>query len=158
MGEIVVGIDGSQGSQLALRWALDQAARRGDMVRAVHAFGPGRLHWGESPPPEVEVRRAAQRIADEAVRSALAATPVDVRVETEIVAANAGGAARVLVAYSRRADLLVVGSRGLGGFAGLMVGSVSEQCVTHALCPVVVIPAAERVGTLAEAELATASS
>jgi nucleotide-binding universal stress UspA family protein len=74
------------------------------------------------------------------------------QVETEVVAAPTGGAARVLVAYSKHADLLVVGSRGLGGFTGLMVGSVSEQCVSHALCPVAVIPPAERVVSLAEAE------
>jgi nucleotide-binding universal stress UspA family protein len=157
MGTIVVGVDGSKGSQRALDWAVSQAARQGATLRAVYAFPPARLRWGMAPPADVEIRRAAKQTLDDAIRTALEANPVDVHIEPEVVAATTGGAARVLVAYSKHADLLVVGSRGLGGFAGLMVGSVSEQCVSHALCPVVVIPAAERVVSLVDADVATVS-
>lgn len=138
---IVVGVDGSPGSTRALMWAAAQAARCDASLRIVTAFlapdlGPEAYEYG---PPSKEVEAAAaeqaRRRAAEAVEQARRVLPAD-RVSTEVLP---GGAAAVLIDQSRQADLLVVGSRGLGGFRGLLLGSVSHECVSHAACPVVVV-------------------
>lgn len=140
MGRIVVGIDGSTESDAALAWALAQARRTGDEVQAVHAWQyPEMGEWMKPNPFELqhdELERDAARVLREALDRA---GPHD-DVAVDAVVGN-GRAVALLLAAAEGAELLVVGSRGRGGFAGLLLGSVSQHCVQHAPCPVVVVPA-----------------
>lgn len=142
MGDIVVGVDGSTNSRAALRWALDEARLRGDRIVAVAAWQfPTYAYTGVAvAPPTAEIEQAAREGLAEAVREEVAAVAgehpgVDI---TQVVLE--GPPAATLIEASRTADLLVLGSRGLGGFRGLLLGSVSHQCSSHARCPVVVVP------------------
>jgi nucleotide-binding universal stress UspA family protein len=135
---IVVGVDGSGQSKLALRWAVNYAKTIGARVRAVIAW-----RWPISmvvtlPVAEVyEPKQAALRTLNAAVAEALGASALsDVEVEAE---ATYGAPVPVLLDEASRAALLVVGSRGHGGFHGLLLGSTGEHCVRHASCPVVVV-------------------
>lgn len=151
MGRIVVGVDGSDASASALRWAVDEARLRQASVEAVHvldatptasAAGAGVGAAGVAPvPPEVmdDVMRESERNAGELLLRMVADLGDTGDVEIEQVVLRQMGPARGLVRRSRGADLLVVGSRGLGGFRELLLGSVSHQCATHALCPVVIL-------------------
>jgi nucleotide-binding universal stress UspA family protein len=135
---IVVGVDGSEQSKAALRWALDEARLRGASIRVVHAWWayPALLPGAPIIATEWEELREG---ADEFVESFVAEVlgePADV--EITAVAVH-GTAAPALVEASQAADLLVVGSRGLGGFTGLLLGSVSQQCAHHAPCPLVIV-------------------
>lgn len=145
MSEIVVGIDESTGAQRALEWALEEAVVHRRTVRLVHAippiqslypYGMGDLAWLEDVNAQAE--QAGRELLDSALAEAGGA-PGGVPVER---VARFGPAADVLIEESRGKALLVVGSRGRGGFTGLLLGSVSQQVVHHADCPVVVIPAA----------------
>lgn len=134
---IVVGVDGSDQSRIALARALDEARLRGGVVEAVHVWSPpvywGGMEYGVSQlPTPTEVQDAARRRLDEV----LAGMPDDVSVEALVVE---GGVASSLIDLSTGADLLVVGSRGRGGFAGLVLGSTSHAVVGHAHCPVLVV-------------------
>lgn len=141
---IVVGVDGSAPSQRAVTWAADQAARRGANLEIVSVweppdFGPEAYEYA---PPGPDVDEAA---VDEARRRAAGAAELARQVlpaEQVRTTVLCGGAAEVLVEKSKDADLLVVGSRGRGGFRGLLLGSVSQQCAGHASCPVVVVRSA----------------
>lgn len=140
MPRIVVGIDGSAASTAALRWAVDEARLRGAHVEAWHAW-----HAGAPADPFAPSAPVDEHAAEAAARAALdtAVDAVDTRdlkepVERVLVRAIAASA---LLDAARRADLLVVGTRGVGGFAGLLLGSVSQHVISHADCPVVVIPA-----------------
>jgi nucleotide-binding universal stress UspA family protein len=141
MGRIVVGVDGSETSRRALRWALDEAKLRGDDLTAVNAWhypyaGATELAaMVQAVPPET-AQAEARGILEAAAREV--AQPGDPEADLVTVC---GGPASVLVEQAKGADLLVVGSRGLGGFAGLLLGSVSHQVTHHAPCPVVVVPA-----------------
>ncbi len=137
MERIVVGVDGSEAGRDALRWALDEAGRRNATVEAVHAWHqPGALSYGYLDQIDLEpFEDDARKVLDAAVDSV--AIPGDPAVERRLIP---GGAAGVLVDEAKGADLLVVGSRGRGGFTGLMLGSVSQQVAHHAPCPVVIIP------------------
>jgi nucleotide-binding universal stress UspA family protein len=133
---IVVGIDGSRPSKEALRWAIEQARLTGAVVDAVKAWD-FRKGDGWVPVPEEGVylaKTSEQLVADSVAEVAGEQPPVPVH-----VAAIEGHAAYVLLQAARDADLLVVGSRGHGGFVGSLLGSVSQYCVHHATCPVVVI-------------------
>ena len=143
MESILVGVDGSKGSQHALEWALNAARAWGATVQAVHvaprmdipAYVAGRA--GGVPGPTVEVRLAhGEQVLDEVIQAA--APPADIVLEREVVLAE--HPAEALVARSRDVDLIVVGSRGVGGFRGVLLGSVSQRCAAHAACPVVVVP------------------
>lgn len=144
MATIVVGVDGSDSAQEALRFAVQEARLRGAGVRAVMgvylittAYG-GMSGWGPGgtglDPTELEenARAALDRAVDALGEQG------DVEVERVV---DFGQPAQVLVDEARGADLLVVGSRGHGGFAGLLLGSVSHQCSMHASCPVVIVHA-----------------
>jgi nucleotide-binding universal stress UspA family protein len=144
MERIVVGVDGSEGANAALRWAAREAAMRGAVLEVVAAYiNPWRP--GE-PSDEItamdpvfqEPRMEAERVLEQA-RAQL--EPMDLTVETTAVDDAPG---RALVRRSADADLLVVGTRGRGGFAGLLLGSVSQQAAHHAACPVVVVPSGRR--------------
>jgi len=139
MAVIVVGVDGSPESKEALRWAIDEAELRRATVRAVHAWTYP-VFFGEAYVPSEAVD--AESLAAEA-RDALDAVVAEVagedpRAYIEHVVAE-GPAARVLVETAHDAELLVVGSRGHGGFSGLLLGSVSQQCAHHAPCAVVIV-------------------
>lgn len=137
MERIVVGVDGSEAGRQALRWALDEARRRNAIVEAVHAWHqPGAMSYGYLGQFDMEpFEEDARKVLDAAVDSV--AVPGDPAIERLLIP---GGAASVLVDEAKGADLLVVGSRGRGGFTGLMLGSVSQQAAQHAPCPVVIIP------------------
>lgn len=133
---IVVGLDGSPPSRRALRWAWMQASRTGAGLRVVMAWeNPSPDVWVPHDPPGTDrlavTRHALERITGETLGD-------DPGVDVELVAAE-GHAAKILVDSASDADLLVVGSRGHGGFAGVLLGSVSLHCVSHAPCPVVVV-------------------
>ena len=137
MERIVVGVDGSETSHEALRWALDEAGRRNATVEAVHAWHqPGVMSYGYMNQIDLEpFEDDARKVLDAAVDSV--AVPGDPAIERRLIP---GGAANVLVDEAKGADLLVVGSRGRGGFTGLLLGSVSQQAAHHAHCPIVIIP------------------
>jgi nucleotide-binding universal stress UspA family protein len=142
MGVIIVGVDRSAGAEEALRFAFEEAQLRGATLRAVHAWQFGYI-GAPSLEGAVQVlgaeldehRSAAGAVLDAMVREAIPDAG-DMRIERRVVE---GAAAAVLVEESRGADLLVVGSRGHGGFAQLLLGSVSQQCAHHAECPVVIV-------------------
>jgi nucleotide-binding universal stress UspA family protein len=134
--DVVVGVDGSSSSKAALRWALDQARLTKARVRAVIAWEvPPYTGWGVRAHEDFGV--AAGKLLGESVEEALGYDPpLDVEV-VEVVLP--GHPAQVLIDESARAALLIVGSRGHGGFAGTLLGSVSQLCVQHAHCPVLVV-------------------
>ncbi|MEW2548252.1 universal stress protein [Streptomyces sp. NPDC047002] len=134
---VVVGVDGSPSSKEALRWAVSQAKDTGAVVEAVIAWDVPVTGWPAAVPSRQFAAWAAGTL-DETVEDVLGAeVPVTVR-----RAARGGHPAKVLVDAARGADLLVVGSRGHGGFAGALLGSVGLHCARHAPCPVVVVRAA----------------
>lgn len=130
----VVGVDGSAASLEALRWAVDEAAAHGAELEVVAAWQLPATAWSV-PLPEDELREAFQQTADKAIAEAAAQNP---DVPTTLRVAH-GGAAEVLLEAAKGADLLVVGSRGHGGFTGALLGSVGQHVVQHAPCPVVII-------------------
>ncbi|GLX54124.1 universal stress protein [Streptomyces hygroscopicus subsp. hygroscopicus] len=137
---IVVGVDGSEGSRQALHWAVRQAALTGGRVEAVIAWDVPQFHGalGWLPPSasdEAALEGRARSELTNAVEEAAAAHPA-VEVSTVV---RYGTPAGVLIDASHDAALLVVGSRGLGGFRGLLLGSVAQHCVQHAPCPVLVL-------------------
>jgi nucleotide-binding universal stress UspA family protein len=141
-GLIVVGVDHSAGAKVALRFALEEARLREATLRVVHAWQFGYLGATglEGGLPAVggdldEFRRAAAAELDAIIGEA-AGDADRIEVERRL---EQGTPAAVLVDESRDADLLVVGSRGHGGFASLLLGSVSQQCAHHAQCPVVIV-------------------
>jgi nucleotide-binding universal stress UspA family protein len=146
-GDVIVGVDGSAGGSAALLWAAAEARLRGTRLRVIHAWRfsyPEVAGYGWGGSVEVlprtgmsDLHRAAEGLLDVAAAH-LASEGVDVDLECEAIE---GAPAEVLVGAAREADLLVVGSRGHGGFVGLLLGSVSQQCAHHAPCPVVIVHA-----------------
>jgi nucleotide-binding universal stress UspA family protein len=131
---IVVGVDGSDCSIEALRWAADEGRLRGAQVEALHVWHIPYLGMpGLSPPyPDDEFEVYAAAVLDHAIT---ASGESDETVERR---AAKGHAANELIDASRRADLVVVGSHGHGGVAGTLLGSVSQRVAMHAECPVVI--------------------
>ena len=143
MAGIVVGVDGSHGAHRALEWAMREAAARHAPLAVITVHQVAASGWIVVPvflPVDEPTVEHARQAAEEAVAKAAAQlgepqlVPVTIRTVT-------GFPAPELIEASRDADLLVVGSRGRGGFARLMLGSVSDQVMHHAHCPVVVVPA-----------------
>lgn len=141
-GRVIVGVDGSETARKAVRWAAREAKLRGMKLELVTAW--------EIPTYSYVSRYGFPAISEEMMKSLtaraeghLAEALVDARAEArdvqiETIAAE-GQPAKVLVEVAKGADLLVVGSRGLGGFRELLLGSVSQQCAQHATCPVVIV-------------------
>ncbi|MGN6792681.1 MAG: universal stress protein [Streptosporangiaceae bacterium] len=137
---VVVGVDGSPPSTSALAWAARYADAIGASLCAVLAW-----HYptaaalppiGHTPEPVTsQVEQSRYEILDKAIASACSELPA-IQVDRKVVY---GHPAQALIDESRNADLLVVGSKGHGGFTGMMLGSISTHCVTHALCPVTVV-------------------
>ena len=135
---IVVGVDGSPSSRAALEFALREGVARGCAVEVVTAWtwsGPHEPLAGPSTPHEARDR--AQRTQDAAVAEALREVPASPVISRQVVQ---GDPAKVLLHAGRDADYLVVGSAHKGLLKRAVLGSVSEYCVRHAACPVVVIP------------------
>ena len=138
-GRVIVGADGSEDSRRAIRWAAEEAKFRGAVLEVVHAWtllgqpddGTFNPNYGEDD---------ARQFLDgelQAVGDSLEGVDVERTVVCDL-------GAPALIDAGKRADLLVVGSRGRGGFRGLLLGSVSSQVVQHAPCAVAIIPDAAR--------------
>ena len=138
MGRIVVGVDGSENALEALRWAVAESELRGATVDAVSTwhYPTAGVEFAPVADPQMFEGAAAQSLR-EAVAKVCPDELTRRRVKTSVIQDSP---ARALVEAAEGADLLVVGSRGRGGFKGLLLGSVSAQCVHHAPCPVVVVP------------------
>ncbi|HEX7165569.1 MAG TPA: universal stress protein [Acidimicrobiales bacterium] len=133
---IVVGFDGSESSHEALAWALDEARLRSARVTVVHAWTPaivGSHPYGVAALDPLPIESAARRALDAAISNADTSDIPGIRAVTPC-----GPPARALVEYADGADLLVVGSRGAGPLARLVLGSVADHVAHHAPCPVVV--------------------
>ncbi|MFF1464128.1 universal stress protein [Streptomyces sp. NPDC058330] len=138
MGRIVVGVDGSDQSIKALRWAVRQAELTGDTVEAVNSWEYPATSWASMMPglPEDFDPQAVATVAlNEALEESLGAEGA-ARVEKVVVIGNA---ALTLVERSKGAELLVVGARGYSGFRATLLGSVSLHVTQHATCPVTVV-------------------
>ncbi len=136
---VVVGVDGSVHAQHALEWAAQYAEMTNSTIRAVIAWHiPASAAFASI--DGLELEQAAAAALEESVKAVQAAHP-SLKIETAV---EPGLAAQVLLDAARTADLLVLGSRGHGAFAGMLLGSVSTHCVHHARCPVVVVPGEER--------------
>ena len=140
MQEIVLGFDGSECAERALAWAIEEAKLRGARLRVITTWHLPALIYGApgfvptvAPPLDDAVRDWANGVASGAAERARSQG-----VKAESVAPEAQ-AADALVDASKRASLLVVGSRGHGGFVGLLLGSVGQQCAHHAACPLVIV-------------------
>jgi nucleotide-binding universal stress UspA family protein len=133
---IVVGVDGSASSVQALYWALGQAEATGATVEALIAWDiPASYGFGPTVLSGEDLAGGARKTLENAVEAASASHP-GVAVRQQVLR---GHPAAVLVDQAKGANLLVVGSHGRGGFAGALLGSVSQRCVQHATCPVVVV-------------------
>jgi nucleotide-binding universal stress UspA family protein len=138
-GRILVGVDGSRGSWRALRWATEEAAVRGALLDAVLIWhGPYEFGRAIYAIP-VHDKAIAEGARERLVESVAAVAGADPAVKINLIVLE-GDPAETLCALSNEADLLVVGSRGHGGFTGLVLGSVSEKCAHHSRCPVVIVP------------------
>lgn len=136
---IVVGVDGSEVSLEAVEWAAAEAVERHRRLRVVHAFIWPLLRVPVGPseygPPDAGLRAQAQRILDEALLRARQSAPgIDVAGAMPV-----GAPVPVLLSEIEQAPLVVLGSRGLGGFSGLLLGSTGVQVAAHASCPVIVV-------------------
>lgn len=139
---IVVGFDGSENSHSALTWALEEAKLRDGQIRLITAWSKPPLAWY----PAVLETAAGEIVAEDSPEQIAQTLQADAlkTAEDEGVAAigqvvHSDSPASALVDAARDADLVVVGSRGHGGFPGLHVGSVATQIITHAPCPVLVV-------------------
>jgi len=134
-GRIVVGVDGSPSSEQALRWGASLAAMMGARLEAVTAWDfPASYGFG-SVPQDWDPAGDMRKVLDETVRAVFGDHP-PAGLQRQV---REGGAAQVLIEASQDAIMLVVGSRGHGGFAGMLLGSVSANVAEHASCPVLVI-------------------
>ena len=127
---IVVGVDGSENSMKALEWAAVEADHTHAVLDIETAYEPGYVFISRE-----EVTESMERIVEEAAARVAELAPG----VTTKGGLHEASPAKALIETSEGADLLVVGSRGLGGFMGLLLGSVSQQCLLHAHCSVTVI-------------------
>jgi nucleotide-binding universal stress UspA family protein len=139
---IVVGVDGSECSKKALRWAIAQAQLTGATVEAVAAWQDPVMSgyfygWAPMQFEGDSYQAITEKTLAETVAETAGPQGRTVQVGTRVVQ---GHAAQVLMDAAAGAQMLVVGSRGHGTFAGILLGSVSQHCVQHAPCPVTVIP------------------
>jgi nucleotide-binding universal stress UspA family protein len=142
-GRVVVGVDGSEESRRALDWACREALAHGVPLVVMHVW---HYPYGIAP--------SASRAVREELRAALRQRAEEVLAEAVSVAQAAGAAAssalregsaaEELVGEAQPDDVLVVGSHGRGGFTGLLLGSVGQQCAHHARCPLVIVPSRAR--------------
>lgn len=139
-GRIVVGVDGSEGAAHALRWAYEEARVRNaelEIVQAWHYPYMADMSGMAAAAVRADDLEQAFRVALDRFVDEAGPWPAEVSATRRLVQ---GGAAGALLEAATGADLLVVGSRGHGGFVGLLLGSVSQHCVHHAPCAVVIVP------------------
>jgi nucleotide-binding universal stress UspA family protein len=145
-GRIIVGVDGSDGSRRALAWAADEARLRKWVVVAIHAYtipplmmAPGAVAGFPAAPltdPGLieQLEQAAEKLLAQEIEQV---DSDDLTIEGRVVS---GPAADALINAAEEADLVVVGTRGLGGFKELLLGSVSHQVAHYSRSPVVIVP------------------
>lgn len=140
MQQIVVGLDGSPGSLTALRWAAAEARAHGATLRVIAAWHPSAVSslpaWGVAEPVE-EAMAELLRGLHETLAAEGVVSDDALEVESAVIE---GHPAAALIEAAADADLVVVGRRGHGGFAGALLGSISQHVIGHAPCPVVVVP------------------
>ena len=137
MTTVLVATDGSPNATAALQWALDYARRNDAVLRVMHVW-----HYPYATseagammaPPELAFEEGARALVDAAVADLDTQGVVVEKIVRE------GGVAQQLLEEAKTADLLVVGARGHGGFAGLILGSVATHCTRHAQIPTIVVP------------------
>lgn len=142
MRTVVVGVDESEGARKAFHWAMGEARAHGARVVLVHAFQPLSGYYPYSVAEGQHLRAGIEEETRQAAETFIQGLLAEVEgddVEVEAVVTR-GRASEALLERAQHADLVVVGSRGHGGFTGLLLGSVSQQVVHHAPCPVVVVP------------------
>jgi nucleotide-binding universal stress UspA family protein len=142
MSGVTVGIDGSKNSHYALEWAIKEAALRDAPLTVLTVNQQVASAWTGRPvgyPGDDERLAAARKAAEEAVAEATANAGDKQPTSVSVIATN-GFVAKELLNAAESADLLVLGTRGTGGFESLRLGSVSSQVIHHAKCPVVVVP------------------
>lgn len=136
---IVVGVDGTEASRVALEFAIREGMARGSAVEVVTAWSWEGAHEPlNGPATATEARHRAEQIQEEVVALVLRTVPNPPMLSRQVVGGEAG---RVLLHAARGAAYLVVGSAHRGIVARAVLGSVSQYCVRHATCPVVVVPA-----------------
>ena len=143
MSGIVVDMDESVHSHLALEWAMREAALRRTDLTVLSVIPAMASPWSSRPltvPDEPELIQRARKAVDEAVAKSASELGSDQPTGVHVQVFS-GYPAHVLAAASKQADLVVLGSRGAGGFATMLLGSVSNQVAHHASCPVVIVPA-----------------
>ena len=138
---IVVGVDGSEGSKKALRWAMGQARISGAAVEAVCAWQDPVMFgypygWPADGFDGGTISALTEKALDDTVEEVAAELGQPVKIAARVVQ---GHPAQVLLEAATGAQLLVVGGRGHSAFAGVLLGSVSQHCVQHSSCPVVVV-------------------
>ncbi len=136
-GRVVVGIDGSPASERALAWAANEATIRNAVLEIAYVWSLPNMGYGGFVAQLDDFEKDAKALLDK-VEAAARATYPALKIEALLLQ---GPPALALIERGKLADMLVVGSRGHGGFTGLMLGSVSQQLVHHAVFPVVVIHA-----------------
>lgn len=136
---VIVAVDGSPASDNAIRWAANTASKRGIPLRLAASYTMPQFLYAEGmvPPQEIydELQRETMKLIDEARELALSVSP-DLRIGHTVAE---GSPIDMLLEMSRDCTMIVMGSRGLGGLSGMVLGSVSGAVVSHALCPVVVV-------------------
>ena len=145
---VVVAVDGSQGSRAALRFALEDADRRDVPVEVVVAYRPPNFRADFDAVSEIDEQRIVRELGskvEENARSVLGEVSRELSgpLHEVHVRAISGAPSAVLIRESEGADLLVLGSRGHGGFHSMLLGSTSMQCAMHATCPVTVVHSPE---------------
>lgn len=145
MAAIIVGIDGSGHSRRALEWAMNEAALRHVplTVIIVRQVAAGYRESAITDPEDYALADRARCLAQDEADKVLAGL-AGPRPESVTVEAISGVPAEELITSSRNADLIVLGWRGVGGFARLLMGSTSSEVACHAHCPVVIIPPEDR--------------
>ncbi|MDE0116030.1 MAG: universal stress protein [bacterium] len=138
---IVVGVEGSGGARAALRWAIKEARHRNAFVDVVTAYSttyvPASPDFNYVPLDPIDLEAEVKRMQDSVIDEVIAEVDTEgVEIRRRMVR---GRAADTLIAESDNAAMLVVGSRGRGGFRGLLLGSVSQQITHHGSCPVVIV-------------------
>lgn len=144
MGSVIVGVDGSANSIAALKWAVRYAQSTDCIVEALYvwsypisAIAPAPIGGGAAAPADLMHQAAVEALAGFIAGAQL---PDDVHVAQLV---REGSASKVLIDHAKDTDaeIIVVGARGHGGFAGLLLGSVTNAVINHTPCPVAVIPA-----------------
>lgn len=143
---VVVGVDGSAGSDAALAFALEEAVLRDLRLRIVCAWELAALEYaGAAFVPSAELANQAEQHSRDVLAAAVAALTAQGFDRVEALSVE-GHPARVLIEQTRDARLLVIGTRGRGGFSSLLLGSVSQVVSHHAPCPVTIVPAPAEAG------------